>query len=243
MSYRNKTYVVFDGDNDIYAYRFMKGWKALPNVGFNFHDAHDLGSELTDRPLELTIKRRLRERFSSAKQVIVLIGQHTRYLYRFVRWELEVALDLSLPIIAVNLNGKRLMDPERCPPIIKDEYVVHIPFKLAILRHALDQFPSQHLARDRQDRGPLYYPDAVYRSLGLPPAVTPAPITVRPPIVAAQTPRSSAGSILAGLLSPVNPVATPFESLVRGLPRVQSPTISSQTLFPLPPFPWFKNRG
>jgi len=28
MSYRNKTYVIFDGDNDMWAYSYMKGWKA-----------------------------------------------------------------------------------------------------------------------------------------------------------------------------------------------------------------------
>lgn len=49
MSYRNKTYVIFDADNDIWAYRYMRGWIAEEHIEFNFHDAHDLGSELTDR--------------------------------------------------------------------------------------------------------------------------------------------------------------------------------------------------
>ena len=131
MAYRNKTYVIFDGDRDIWAYGWMKGWKALPTVDFDFYDAHDLGSELTDRACESTIKSRLRNRFTSAKQVIVLIGENTRYLYRFVRWELDVAVELELPIVAVNLDGKRFMDIDRCPPIIRSEYVVHVPFKRA----------------------------------------------------------------------------------------------------------------
>ena len=42
MSYRNKTYVIFDADNDYWAYARMKGWKTLRNIDFNFHDAHDL---------------------------------------------------------------------------------------------------------------------------------------------------------------------------------------------------------
>jgi len=52
MSYRNKTYVIFDGDNDQWAYRFMNGWKANDHIDFNFYDAHDVGSELTDRASE-----------------------------------------------------------------------------------------------------------------------------------------------------------------------------------------------
>ena len=59
MSYKNKTYVVFDGDEDQWAYRFMRGWKANDRIDFDFNDAHDLGSELTERASEQTIKRRL----------------------------------------------------------------------------------------------------------------------------------------------------------------------------------------
>jgi hypothetical protein len=79
------------------------------------------------------VKRALRQRFSNAKDVVVIVGQKTRNLYRYVRWELEVALQFDLPIIAVNLNGKRAIDYELCPPVIRGEYVVHIPFKLAIM--------------------------------------------------------------------------------------------------------------
>jgi hypothetical protein len=80
VSYRNKTYVVFDGDNDQWAYRFMRGWKTSDRIDFDFNDAHDLGSELTDRASEQTIKRSLRQRFSNAKQVIVIVGEHTKNL-------------------------------------------------------------------------------------------------------------------------------------------------------------------
>ena len=40
MSYRDKTYVIFDGDNDIWAYGFMKGWKKNEHIDFDFDDAH-----------------------------------------------------------------------------------------------------------------------------------------------------------------------------------------------------------
>ena len=55
MSYRNKTYVVFDGDEDMWAYAFMKGWKTNDNIDFSFHDAHDL-RPLTGRASEATVK-------------------------------------------------------------------------------------------------------------------------------------------------------------------------------------------
>ncbi len=104
MAYRNKTYVIFDGDNDKWAYGYMKGWKSNENVAFNFHDAHEVGTMTAGAQNEQYVKQQLRARFATAKQVICLIGENTKNLYRFVRWELETAIGLDLPIIAVYLN-------------------------------------------------------------------------------------------------------------------------------------------
>jgi hypothetical protein len=166
MSYRNKTYVIFDGDKDIWAYAYMKGWKQREHIDFDFNDAHDL-QPLTDRASEETVRRRLRERLSNAKQAIVLLGESTRHLYKFVRWEIEVCLALDIPIVAVNLNGKRQMDPDRCPPLLRGKYVVHIPYKAKIVQYALDNFSSEYSRREQNVEGDRYYPDDVYRNLGL----------------------------------------------------------------------------
>lgn len=104
MGHRDTTYVVFDADKDMWAYGYMLGWKANKNIPFDFRNAHELKPLREDAILEATIKKRLRERFEVTKQVIVLIGESTKNLYRFVRWEIETALDLDLPIIAVNLT-------------------------------------------------------------------------------------------------------------------------------------------
>lgn len=167
MSYRDTTYVIFDGDNDMWAYRYMKGWKARENIDFDFEDAHDL-NVITDRASEETVKRKLRTRFSNADQVIVLIGDVTKNLYRFVRWEMDVALDLELPIIAVNLNGKRSYDENLCPPILRDECIVHISFKMKIIKYALNNFPAWY-AKNNQNVGKinLHYPKSVYEDLDL----------------------------------------------------------------------------
>jgi len=166
MSYKNKTYVIFDGDNDMWAYAFMKGWKVNEKVDFNFFDAHDLNN-LRDGSSEQTVKTKLRERLASAKQAVVLIGEHTRYLYRFVRWELEQAIELNIPIVAVNLNGLKYMDDDRCPPIIRDEYVVHVSFKLKIIKFALDNFPNEFYKRKQDQRGSRHYSNDIYMQLGL----------------------------------------------------------------------------
>jgi MTH538 TIR-like domain (DUF1863) len=166
MSYRNKTYIAFDGDTDIRYYRLMKAWHANDGFSLNFHDAHDLNTA-RDSSQEESIKRQLRERFANSKTLIILIGQNTRYLTKFVQWELEVALKLNLPIVAVNLNNSRTSDA-RCPPTIKDELVIYVPFKHDIIEYALDNWPSE-FARFRSEgkTGGRYYVQDVYERLGL----------------------------------------------------------------------------
>ena len=166
MSYKNKTYVIFDGDKDMWAYAYMKGWKENDRIDFDFYDAHDI-RPLTDRASEDTIKQRLRERMGTAKQIIVLIGENTKNLYKFVYWEMDLALKKDISIIAVNLNNERKNDATRCPPIIKDAYVVHIPFKMKIIQYSLDNFPDEYAKREKESKGPRYYNDDVYRKLGL----------------------------------------------------------------------------
>jgi hypothetical protein len=167
MSYRNKVFISFDGDNDIHYYRLMRAWKQNDRTNFNFFDAHDINTA-RDTSLEMTIKARLRGRLSNAKVVVSLIGNNTRYLYKFVRWELEQSLSLGLPIIGVNLNGKRSQDSTRCPPVIRNSLVVYVSFKSAILQYALENWPNEFYRLKREGvAGPRYYNDSVYASLGL----------------------------------------------------------------------------
>ncbi|MDL2260799.1 TIR domain-containing protein [Methanimicrococcus sp. OttesenSCG-928-J09] len=166
MAYRNKTYVAFDGDNDIRSYNLMKAWKQNDNTEFNFYDAHDLNTA-RDSSSEETIKRKLRERMDNSKVFVLLIGENTKNLYRFVRWEIELALEKDLPIIAVNLNHSRSQD-SRCPPILKNELAIYIPYKSAIMQHALENWPNSHIQYRKEGKtGWYYYTDSVYKSLGL----------------------------------------------------------------------------
>lgn len=167
MAYRNKVYVCFDGDSDIHYYRLMQAWHQNDRTPFNFANAHDLNSA-RDSSLESSIKAQLRVRLQNTKVFIVLIGENTRYLYRFVRWEMEQALELELPIIGVNLNGLRQQDPDRCPPIIRDELALYVSFNVAVMQFALENWPTKHWELLQQGKsGAFYYPASTYSRLGL----------------------------------------------------------------------------
>lgn len=165
MAYRNKTYIAFDGDNDIHYYRLMCAWKQNDNTSFSFFDAHDL-NYARDTSLEESIKSQLRERLDNSRTFVLLIGEKTRYLRKFVPWEIDQALRRDLPIICVNINGKRSRDESFCPSRLRNELAIHISFNARILQYALESWPERHHAL-KPATDPYYYKDAVYRRLGL----------------------------------------------------------------------------
>lgn len=167
MGYRNKTYIIFDGDEDSNYYYLMTGWKGNKNIEFDFNNAHDL-VDIQSSSVEETVKKTLRERFNNSKQVIVLIGEKTKNLYQYVRWEIEVAQELDLPIIAVNLNGSRSFNSILCPAILRDGNAIHVSFEAHIIKYALDYFPDWYYnERNKNINDNYHYPKSVYDSLGI----------------------------------------------------------------------------
>ena len=156
MSYKNKTYVMFDADTDIHIYRLMTAWKTNKHIDFNFHNAHELNN-LRATASEEQIKRKLRERLNNTKQAILLVGENTKNLYKFVRWEIEVAIAMDIPIIAVNLD-KSNFATNKTPPILKNNsYFVSVPFELEKIKYALDHFPAEYHKNKSQAPSPRNY--------------------------------------------------------------------------------------
>ena len=129
---------------------------------------------IQDTITEETIKRKLRDRMSNSKIFVLLVGEGTRNLYKFVRWEIEQAIKSDLPIIVVNLpktpggEGKRSMDSDRCPKIARETLAIHVSFRSKILQHTLESWPNSHKSlRNDGKIGPYYYKDKVYEDLGL----------------------------------------------------------------------------
>ncbi len=166
MAYRNKTYIAFDGDNDMNFYLLMTAWSANKRFDFEIHNAHDLNTA-RDSSQEESIKRQLRVRFANSKLFLILIGERTRYLTKFVKWEIETAISLNLPLIGINLNGSRQQD-DRCPPAMREALAVYIPFNEKIITYAMSDWPSSHGQYERKSLGgPYRYNASVYQSLGL----------------------------------------------------------------------------
>lgn len=167
MPYRNKTYVGLDFDTDKSYYRLMQAWKQNDDNDFNFHNAHDI-TDIREWSSEEAKKRSLRERMQNSKLFMLLVGEKTRNCITYVRWEIDQALKMGLPIIAVNLNKMRGMDDNLCPAILRPELAIHIPFNRSIMTYAMDNWPARHAVHDQaSDTGAYSYKESVYTNLGL----------------------------------------------------------------------------
>lgn len=163
------TYVIFDGDNDGWAYQYIRGWAANRRLGFTFNNSHDLDNMTSRAQNEDYVKRNLRARMEGSSEVIVLIGDKTKNLYRYVRWEIELALQLGLPIVVVNLNNHRNVDHDRIPPLLRNECAIHIAYRFRAIKHALTTWRKAYQNFDEATRrqGPRVYTAATYAELGL----------------------------------------------------------------------------
>ncbi len=155
MAYRNKVYTIFDADTDMKWYALLKAWDENEKFEFEFNNAHDLNNIRVYT--EDNIKRNLRNRMNNTKVALLLVGEKTKNLNKFVRWEMEIALDKSIPIIAINLNKTNGVDEELCPPIVRDATVVHVPFKQDAIVHALKNWPDYYHETAKKKTGSRYY--------------------------------------------------------------------------------------
>ncbi len=167
MSTRTKIYVAFDGDTDIHYYYLMKAWGKNENFDFELEDAHEINYSNDSSQVE-SIKKQLKIRLDRSKIFILLVGENTKYLRKFVPWEIEYAIKNDLPIIIVNLNGQRQRDDSRCPTSLRNELAIHLSFNHKIIKHALDFWPNRHkILRAQKDITARHYNDETYLQYGL----------------------------------------------------------------------------
>jgi hypothetical protein len=142
---------------DLNYYRMMQAWKANERMDFNFADVQ-LEQEVNSED-ESYIKRRCRERINMAGTFISLIGGDTKSKHKYVRWELEVALEKGCRIIGVNLNKARAMEENTCPAIIRNVGAIFVPFSPKMVAYALENY-------EMKTSGAYHYKDHVYAQLG-----------------------------------------------------------------------------
>jgi len=182
MAYRNGTYIAFHAEgnpdptaSDIKYYRTLKMWHANSNIEFKFVNSHEKVSAVRSTSQADTIKRSLRARLESSKNMVLIIGSKTRFDTDFVPYEISYAVDTcGIPIIATYPDYTIIRKPELLESLWPEALririangtasVLHIPFNKNAINDAIGQFNYSKLPVG----GSLgIYDDDAYRSFGI----------------------------------------------------------------------------
>lgn len=181
MAYRNGTYIAFHAngtnvpfDSDIKYYNLIKAWTAKTDDDFAIINSHDKTSAVRDSSLKETLRRRLKERLSLSKNLVLIIGETTKYDTDWVPFEIEYAIDnLDLPLIIAYTGFDYILSPNELshlwPKALKDRIenknakAIHIPFKKEPLKDAIKQFNLTNKPKTSLS----YYTREAYKIFGI----------------------------------------------------------------------------
>lgn len=183
MAYRNGTYVAFHAEgtsdptaSDIKYYNTLKMWHEHEDIEFSMVNSHDKASSVRDNSKRSTLRNSLLERLRNSKNMILIIGDTTRFDNDWVPFEIASAIDsYGLPIIAAypkymnitapNHPDLRALWPEALRTRIDNgtARVIHVPFRKEPIKDAASRF-----SHDALPSGSLiHYTVEAYKNWGL----------------------------------------------------------------------------
>jgi len=181
MAYRNGTYVAFhaDGTNipgqsDIDYYNLLKAWTAKQDDSFSMINSHDKASSVRDSSKKATLRASLQERLRNSKNMLLIIGNTTRFDTDWVPFEIQQAVDVyKIPIIAAYTGCSYIIAPAQLSALWPNALatrinnsiarVIHIPFKKPPIAAAIDRFNLNN----KPTSGLVYYTQETYQNWGL----------------------------------------------------------------------------
>jgi hypothetical protein len=118
MPYRNGTYIASHAngttipvDSDMKYHNLMKAWTAKSDDDFALINSPDKASAVRDSSLHAPLRASLPERLRNSKNLVLIIGETTRFDTDWVPFEIEKAIDayklrssLPTPITVQFLN-------------------------------------------------------------------------------------------------------------------------------------------
>lgn len=182
MGYRNGTYVAFNGcdttdptKSDIKYYNLIKGWNNNKDIDFDFVNSHEKNSQVKDTSKKDTLIRRLKERMSNSKNLLIIITENSNADRGLLNWEIEECVNSNgLPIIvAYTMCRSKLSNPSvykkywpsSLKELIEENNVksIHIPFKKEPILSAISYFSHNN----KPEYTETVYSDETYKRWGI----------------------------------------------------------------------------
>ncbi len=155
---RTGTYVAFDGQgeenptlSDYRYYALLMKWRENPCYNFNFTNSHEKTYSVRDTSSLDTLKKRLCERLSASKNMLIILSDDTRKSGSMLSYEIATAVDFyKIPLILSYVGCGMMRNPQalsnRWPNElsvrIKNETAkaIHIPFRMDSIYSAINRF-------------------------------------------------------------------------------------------------------
>ena len=141
-TYRTRTYIAGDWDNDSDAVEQLRKWNESDHWSLSFTDAHDLMSA-RDNSLNCSIKSSLKKRMDASKTFVLIVGDHTNTVtaggcqycgnysavnhkclkgysvdYRsYIKYECDKAVEAGIKLVI--LYKSTTIDKNKCPEAIR----------------------------------------------------------------------------------------------------------------------------
>lgn len=121
MAYRNGTYVTFHAEGtsdptetDMKYYRLLTAWHEHEDIDFDMINSHDKTAAVRDTSKRQTLEARLKERLNNSKNMILIVGDRTRFDNDWVPFEITYAVDTcKIPIIAAYPGYETITAPNQ----------------------------------------------------------------------------------------------------------------------------------
>lgn len=160
-------YVAIDASNDLKYYEQFKSLLRSNDEPYNIFDSVDYFKELDKTPDDV-LKFKIQKNLERADIVIVLLTKTYKSMRKFSKWQLEHAINIGKPIIAVNPNRIRSVDYDVCPTILKTHLSLHIPYDLRAIEVAVKNWPTshnEHMKNEKEQRKIYKYAESVYKQI------------------------------------------------------------------------------
>ncbi len=182
MAYRNGTYVAFNGcdttdptKSDIKYYNLIKGWNNNEEVDFDFINSHDKNSQVRDTSKKDTLIKRLKERISNSKNLLIIITENSNADRGLLNWEIEECVnnnDLPVIVAYTMCDGKlsstseyKKYWPSSLKELIEKDNIksMHIPFKKEPILSAITGYTHNN----KPNHTVTVYTDETYKKWGI----------------------------------------------------------------------------
>ena len=179
---RTGTYIAFDGlgqsdptKSDFRYYAILQAWNKNDNIDFRFVNSHEKTYAVRDTSSKETLYKRIRQRMSGSKNMLIILSSDTRYTGSVLSYEIEQAIDVfKIPLIIAypdysaifDVNALADMWPKSLADRIDkpDTRAIHIAFQKGPILDAINQFTVSH---NSLTNGRNYYSQDAYKSWNL----------------------------------------------------------------------------